>query len=189
MVDFQNVNFSYKNKSLLKGFNLSIKKGDRICFFGESGIGKTTILRLITGLEKADSGSLIVEKGATFSVAFQEDRLLPFKTVGENISLFDNSGKGLEHLERLGLSGIEKLYPSQLSGGMARRVSIARALSRDADIYLFDEALSGLDAENEEAAAQHILNSTKGKTFVMVSHNPRHAEMLGCRIIDLNKIL
>lgn len=189
MIKFDNVSFSYNGKPVIKEFTLQIKEGDRICFFGESGIGKTTLLRLIAGLEKADSGSLSVSEGATFSVTFQEDRLLSHISLLENVLLFDNTGKAHEHIEALGLSKSEGLYPSELSGGMARRAAIARALSREADIYLFDEALSGLDSENEEIAAKHILNSTKGKTFIMVSHNLRHAEMLGCRIIDLNKIL
>lgn len=186
MIKFENVNFSYDKKNVLKDFNLEIKKGDRICFTGPSGIGKTTLLRLILSLEKTNSGKLQIADGTTFSAVFQEDRLLPFKTVKENVEIFDDTRKGETHLKALGLEKEMESYPSSLSGGMARRVAIARALSRDAQVYLFDEIFNGLDQPNIEKTAQYILSQIGDKTIIMVSHNREHAALLGCKIIDLN---
>lgn len=185
MIKFQNVNFSYGEKKVLENFDLIIKTGDRVCLVGESGIGKTTVLRLIMGLEKAQSGTIEIKKNAKISAVFQEDRLLPFKTVLENLTLFGNFDIANKILQKLGMVDTKNKYPAALSGGMARRISIARALATGGDIFIFDEPFNGIDEENVKITAELINENTKGKTVVMVSHNKRDIELLNAQIINM----
>ncbi|MCM1114278.1 MAG: ATP-binding cassette domain-containing protein [Clostridium sp.] len=182
MIEFKDVSFSYDSKQVLKNFNLTIHNGDRICLWGDSGIGKTTILRLILGLEKITSGSLIRDD-AKISVVFQEDRLIPFKTAEENIRMFADSDKTDLIISSLGISEFKNKYPSQLSGGMKRRTAIARALAVEADIYIFDEAFTGLDKENIFSATKLINEITENKTVILVTHNTHSPDLLNCRMV------
>lgn len=179
MIKLENVNFSYGERRVLENFNLTVKNGERIALSGPSGIGKTTVLRLIMGLEKGQSGKIEVKKDAKISVVFQEDRLLPFKTVFQNLTLFGNEDIAAEILSGLGLGGTGDKYPTELSGGMARRVSIARALSCGGDIFIFDEPFNGIDEDNVKITSELINKYTKGKTVIMVSHNKRDIALLG----------
>ncbi len=185
MIKFSNVFFSYGEKEVLKSFNLEINKGDRVSLSGESGVGKTTVLRLIMGLERAQSGEVKIESSAKISAAFQEDRLLPFKTVLENLTLFSSQEKAIEILNDLGLADVKDKYPNELSGGMARRVSIARALVSGGDIFIFDEPFNGIDDDNVKISAELINRHTKEKTVIMVSHNKRDALLLGATEIKM----
>lgn len=188
MIKFNNVTFSYASREVLKDFSLSIEEGERICLFAPSGYGKTTLLRLIMGLEQSDKGEITGLDGKKISVAFQEDRLLPHKTVKENITLFGDSHGADEILEKIGLSSAATMYPSQCSGGMARRAAIARAINRDADIYILDEPFNGIDKENIALTAEAIMSATRGKTFIMVSHDTAEAELLDAKVIDISGI-
>ncbi|MBO4338370.1 MAG: ATP-binding cassette domain-containing protein [Clostridiales bacterium] len=183
MIEFKNVCFSYGEKQVLNDFNLTVNDGERICLFGESGKGKTTVLRLIMGLEKPQSGT--VDVNGKVSAVFQEDRLLPFKSVKDNISFVGGENNTDEILSALNLTEEKDEYPSALSGGMARRVSIARALSGKSDIYIFDEPFTGLDGKNIDSAAEIINKITNGKTVVCVLHEKANAAKLGCKIIEL----
>lgn len=182
MIEFKDVCFSYGDKTVLDNFNIKVENGDRICLYGESGRGKTTVLRLIMGLEKAKSGTVTVD--GSISAVFQEDRLLPFKTVSENIS-FVSGNNADEILSKLNLDKEKDTYPSELSGGMARRAAIARALCKDSDIYIFDEPFTGLDRGNILAASEIINKMTEGKTVVAVIHEKDYASLLGCKIIEI----
>ena len=185
MIKFSNVDFSYGKKQILSNFNLQINSGERICLFAPSGYGKTTILRLIMGIIKPQNGIIEGVENKSFSVVFQEDRLLPQKTVFDNIALFGGEENVSSLLEKLGLSDAANLYPAQLSGGMARRVAIARALNRKGDIYIFDEPFNGIDKENLENTAQFINEKTKDKIFIAVSHSPEEAKLMNTKIISI----
>lgn len=185
MIKLKNVSFSYKNKKIFENFNFSIEKGERICLFAPSGHGKTTLLRIILGLEKINKGELQIEENTKFSVCFQEDRLLPHKTVQENVALFGEADKALKLLCGLGLENALDLYPAALSGGMARRVSIARALIKDFDVLILDEPFTGLDRENTEAAANFILQNSKDKTILLITHSKFEAGLLNSNIVEI----
>ncbi len=186
MIKFNNVNFSYGKNTVLRDFNLEINNGDKICLFGESGCGKTTVLRLLLDLEKINSGKILKPENLKPAVVFQENRLLPFKTVLENVSLFSKDEETAKyHLESLGLGKYLNAYPSELSGGMKRRVAIARALSAEFDYIILDEAFTGLDNENIISAAEHILNTIDNRPLVMVTHSKYEAELLNSKIIEM----
>lgn len=182
MIEIKNLSFSYKGKQVLKNFNLTVKDGEKICLFGESGIGKTTIVRLILRLEKKYSGEIV--NASKPCVVFQEDRLLPFKTVFENISIFsDKPDDYIEYvLKELGILEFKDKYPSQLSGGISRRSAIARALCMEGDLFIFDEPFSALDAANTKKAINLINEITKDKSVILITHDSEDAKKMNCKI-------
>ncbi len=186
MISFKNVSFSYGKKEIIKDFSLNIKQGERICLFGKSGCGKTTLLRLLLDLEKPKKGEILKDKGLKASVVFQENRLLPFKTVLENVTLFStDTDTALYHLKALGLKEALNMYPSGLSGGMKRRVAIARALSTDFDFLCLDEAFTGLDSKNAGIAAEHILKTAALRPIILITHSLEEIELFGAKIIKV----
>ncbi len=145
-----------------------------------SGVGKTTLLRIMTNLEKADSGNITGLSGKKISAVFQEDRLC------ENLSALTNikfvSGKDnatiLKALVDIGLEGFEKVPVSTLSGGMKRRVAILRALLSDYDVLFLDEPFKGLDEETKQNVIAYVNNNVAGKTVVLITHIKEEAQML-----------
>lgn len=186
MINSENVTFAYGDNVIFSDFSLKVNDGERVYLHAASGKGKTTLLRLILGLEKPLKGA-VHTSGESFAVSFQEDRLLPFRTVRDNIMLF--SGKTEDEVSDicgdLGIGDAMDKYPSQLSGGMARRVSIARALAKGGDAFIFDEPFNGLDEDNIVKAAGAIEKYTKGKTLIAVIHKKEDAERLGLAEINL----
>lgn len=187
MITFENVTFSYKGSKqrVLNNFSLNIKKGESVWLSGASGKGKTTLLRLIMGLERVTKGNLKISDGAKISAVFQEDRLIPYVSVKKNISLFSSDAAATDLLSRLGIEECADMSVDELSGGMKRRVAVARALSREFDILILDEALNGLDAETAEKTAEVIKEKSRGKTVIFVTHNPEQAQMLCQRQINM----
>ena len=186
MIKIDNISFWYNKTPVIKDFSLQIDKGDRICLFGESGCGKTTLLRLILGLIKPKTGKIHGITKLKASAVFQENRLLPFKTVIENITLFGASRSLAEDiLEKFGILEYKDALPSQLSGGMLQRVAIARAIANDFDFLVLDEPFVGLDSHNISVIAKTILEICGNKPIIMVTHNLSEAELLGCKIINM----
>ena len=146
MIRFDHVTFGYEaERPVLRELSLEIPEGGRVCLTGASGQGKTTALRLLLGLEQPQSGAVIRPEGTRFSVVFQEDRLLPWKTALENAALTGSAEDARCWLTELGLGGSLDALPETLSGGMKRRAALARALAHPFDVLVLDEALTGLD--------------------------------------------
>lgn len=183
MITLQNVTFAYSKKTVLTDFSLSVKTGETVCLSGASGCGKTTVLRLIAGLETPQNGTVSVN--GTLAFVFQENRLLSWLTARDNIRLVapDADADGL--LKALGLPDVGDKPVGQLSGGMRRRVAIARALAVQADILLLDEPFNGLDDDTAEMVAQAIRSVYQDKTVVLVSHHQRDAELLGAKVLKM----
>ena len=171
MITFSNVSKSFGSLSVLENFSLALEDGQQLCLIGPSGRGKSTVLNLAAGLLSPDSG-FIQRKSDAVSYVFQEDRLLPWLTALQNVSLFSQKEAAQHWLARLGLGEFLRAYPEELSGGMARRVAIARCLAAPADLYLFDEPFKGLDEATLFKTYAVIKEATAGKTALFVSHNP-----------------
>ncbi len=187
MIKLTNVEFSYdKKKNVIDNLSLEIKKGDKICFFGESGCGKTTLIYLIMGLLKATKGKIEMDKILKTSVVFQENRLFPFMSVLKNITFLGaDENTALENLKALGIEEYKNEDISVLSGGIERRVAIARALSQDFDYLVLDEPFTGLDSENIEKAAKRILEVAGDKPIILITHSKEEAALLNTKIVNL----
>lgn len=177
----------------LNDINLKIDKGSFTTIVGKSGCGKSTLLRIIAGLEEAAEGKIIGREKIKSSLVFQEARLMPWLTVEENI-LFplkkrreksESLKKGKEHLDLLGLNDFKDAYPDQISGGMAQRTALGRALVYDSNLILMDEPLGSLDAFNRYKLQQELQNifSKNNKTVIFVTHDIDEAIFLGDRVL------
>ena len=182
MLKLLKIEKSFGEKKVLSETSLSVKKGDCVMLFGMSGCGKTTLLRIAAGLEKQDKGT--VEKSGETAVVFAESHLFPTATVLENVTAVMRGDKKEAKkragaiLEAFGLGGAEKLYPSELSTGMAARVSLARAVAYDADIYLMDEPFKSLDAEIKRSVILYLKTFLSDKAVMIISHDRAEAEMM-----------
>lgn len=174
---------------VLKAVSLQVPRGGTVGLMGPSGCGKTTLLRLIAGLEKPDSGALTTAPGLKIGFVFQEDRLLPAKTVRENLRfVMKKPDEGLidDLLLKMRLSDAADKTPDELSGGMRRRAAIARAFVSGADIILMDEPFNGLDAAliREIAGLIREISALRGITVLAVSHKREELELLGADIVE-----
>ena len=167
---------------------VTVRQGETVCLMGPSGLGKTTLLRCVAGLETPDAGA-VTGVPRRLGYVFQEDRLCDNFSAVANIRLV--TGRTLpekailQHLEELGLSDSVRLPVSQLSGGMRRRVAIARAVCCGPELLLLDEAFKGLDEQCRRDTAAYIRRHTAGASVLCVTHDPEEATLLGGRCIDL----
>ncbi len=184
-VTLSHISKSYGNHTVLKDVSFSFMPGKRYAIMGPSGCGKTTLLRILMGLELPDKGDLCTP--SSISAVFQEDRLIEFVTGFENISLSSHRGYLAdpgEALEKLSLSEAFYLMASDLSGGMKRRVSLARALCVKSSMVILDEPFNGLDEKARQKAIEVILQCLKGRTLVIVTHRIEDAEALNAEIVS-----
>ncbi len=181
---------AFGEKRVLNKVSLHIKRGEIVVLSGASGGGKTTLLRIAAGLEKADRG--MVARNGTLAVVFAEARLFPSVTVLENVTAVmkgdraKHAAKAREILALLGLSEAEALYPEELSSGMAARVSIARAMAYDADIYLLDEPLKSLDGELKAQVMADLRLFFKDKAVFVISHDETEAVAMATKRLKLD---
>lgn len=192
-IEIKNLSFSYGDKKVLDNLNLQITADRPVVLLGESGIGKTTLLRLLLGFIKPEQGE-ITGLGETdrISVMYQEDRLFPQLTVYKNLKLVNRAltrEKAAKLLSELKLeeSVLDKL-PSELSGGMRRRAALARALIFEAEAVFMDEPFQGLDAESRTAALSAAKKYTCGRPLLIITHEPEDAEFLGAEAVRIENI-
>lgn len=183
MAEFKNVSFSYGEKQIIKNLSFSVESGTSTAILGPSGCGKTTLFSLLSGFLKPESGSISSFSGKA-SFVFQEDRLLPWLTALENLTAVNiDKETALEYLEKVGLSESADKYPDELSGGMCRRLAIARSLAFGGDVFFFDEPLRGLDIKTSAEILELIRTETEGKTLFIITHSPKEAFLLCKKII------
>jgi ABC-type nitrate/sulfonate/bicarbonate transport system ATPase subunit len=181
---------SFDGKKVIENLSLEFPNNGFIAFCGPSGCGKTTLLRILMGLEGQDHGEIIFDiEHPRISVSFQEPRLLPERTALQNVNLVLGDKKATltkakELLMMLGINDFD-LYPDELSGGMKARVSIARALAKEADIYIFDEPFANLDKDTAEKCAEVIKAKATHALIVAVLHDTALAERIADRVIYL----
>ena len=192
MLKLHNLSFSYGGRPVFQGLNLTFPAGSRTAILGRSGLGKTTLLRLIAGLLPPDAGEItgLPEQGV--AMVFQEDRLVPRLTAAENVRLPSPQLPQAELQQlfaELGLAGSENLLPAQLSGGMSRRVAIARALAFDSPLIMMDEPLKGLDETTHAQVMDCIHRRSGGKTLLLITHSAAEAEALGCKALQLKDFI
>ena len=173
----RHVGMAFGEKQIFSDLNLSFSSPGQYAILGPSGRGKTTLLRLIAGLERPQGGEVLLPKGARIAFCFQEDRLLPFKTVRENVALVCGSERLAQAwLERVGLGGEGDSFPASLSGGMKRRAALARALAFDAEILLMDEPFRALDEATHAQMRALVCEAAKDKLLILVTHDEADAD-------------
>lgn len=211
MIQIENVYKSLAGEEVLKGVNLEIPRGELLAIIGGSGSGKSVLLKHVIGFLKPDSGDVIVEGVSIpscsrrelyrirrkFGVVFQSAALLQSLTVGDNVGLplrehsicpeEEIVSRVVERLSMVSLDNVEDKLPAELSGGMQKRASLARAIIMNPDILLFDEPETGLDPVLTATIGQLIidLHNRIGFTAIAVTHNMRFAYMIADRIAML----
>lgn len=172
-VKAQGICKAFGDKAVLSDVSAEIHSGDFVAVRGVSGAGKTTLLMILSKLMRPDKGEVQTKGGVSF--LFQENRLLPWLTVKENI-LFVNSCADTEKLlEMMELGGTENMYPEELSGGMKRRLSIARTLAGKGEIVFLDEPFTGLDESLRRGVAKRVFGHLKGRPVAFITHDSDEA--------------
>lgn len=199
MLKLENVSRIFAGgQQALAGINLAIEQGEIVAMVGGSGCGKTTLLRLISGLDRASQGTISVDgkvitaPSEEVGIIFQEPRLLPWLTVEQNIGFplahlpkEERQAKVDRALLRVGLGGLGERWPRQLSGGQAQRVSIARSLVAQPKVLLLDEPFSALDAFTRASLHDHLIALWEAEqpTLLIVTHDVEEAAILADRVI------
>ena len=179
MIQISNISKSFGDKKVLENVSFRFEAGVTTAISGPSGRGKTTLINILLGLMKPDSGTVSVRHGAKIACVFQEDRLIEHMTAYQNLRLVCRSDGKIRHaLNALGLDAANKDRVSKYSGGMRRRVAIARAVITDPDILILDEPFKGLDPAIRAAAADFILNSCPDACRILVSHDTSENKLM-----------
>ncbi len=189
----KNLNKSFGNKEIFKNFSAEFDDTGAYAVVGESGVGKTTLLRMIAGLDKAFDGEILGGGIKNTAVAFQEYRLFPELSALDNIIFANHDKKTPENAKEaqemlLSLGFREEdlfLYPHELSGGMKQRVSVARAILRKTPLLLLDEPTKELDPENALKLLSVIKDEAKRRTVIIITHKDADVMALGARPVNI----
>ena len=182
----KNLYKSFGEKLIFDNFSLEIPEQKTTFIMGESGCGKTTLLRIIAGLDKEFKGEISSDFNR-ISCVFQEPRLFDALTVKQNLEIIENHSYMSinDLLEIVELNGEEDSYPSTLSGGMKMRLSLARALRYNGDLFLMDEPFSALDENMKSRIIPRVFDLLKNKTVLIISHDQDEASKYADKIINI----
>lgn len=186
MIEIKNLSFSFENEIIFENLNALVPSSGVTCITGKSGTGKSTLVDIITGLKKPQVGEIVNTFKRT-AVVFQDDRLLPWCSVYDNVKLVSNEKTAEECLSLVKLSDSLDKYPDELSGGMKRRCALARALAFGSDLLILDEPFNGIDDETKDDIIDIIKDFSKDKAVIFISHNQDEIEKLGDRVIEIEK--
>lgn len=196
MIRFENIEKSFDGRQILKSVTFSAGAGETLCLFAPSGWGKSTILNIAAGIIRPDNGSM-KRSSDRIGYSFQKDLLLPWKDAAGNLRYIlegrytkaDSAKRAHVWLELVGLGGEENKFPGEMSGGMRKRLSIARAMCIEPDILLLDEPFAYLDRDNIILAQKLLTEDARQRqrATIIVTHTREHATELGCRIIDITE--
>ncbi len=181
-VTLKNIKKSYGDRIIFDNLNREIVFDKPVALMGESGVGKTTLARMIAGLEKPDFGEILGVPEAV-SFMFQEDRLLPWLSARENVEYVSDKETADYYLEKVLLGGEKDTPVSDLSGGMKRRVALARALAYKSELVILDEPFKGLDFELKKKMTALI--SEEKRHFLIITHEAEDAALLGAKVINI----
>ena len=204
VIEMKNIGLAFERDGqsveVLRGLDLSIERGAFVALVGASGVGKSTLLRVLMGLARASAGEVAIrttsKKRQPFALVFQDARLLPWRRVIDNVAFgLEGSGIGkaerraraLEKLKLVGLADLAQRWPHQLSGGQRQRVALARALCVEPEVLLMDEPFSALDALTRETLQDELTRIWRetGKTILFVTHDIEEASYLADRVVVL----
>ncbi|SHJ02508.1 NitT/TauT family transport system ATP-binding protein [Dethiosulfatibacter aminovorans DSM 17477] len=196
MISISNLTKKFHNKTVFDNFSIDIEENKISCILGASGIGKSTLIKLLSGLDRHDSGEIEGMGNKEFSYIFQEPRLLPWLNVYDNVDFIlkavysDKDERKriiLENLKLVDLESSANLFPDELSGGMMQRLSIARAFSYPAKILFMDEPFSGLDIKLKMSVMDSFRKiwAQSSKTVVFITHDIDEAVFLADKIYVL----
>lgn len=211
MFKIENLNFSYKGNreksryEVIRNLNLEIQDNEFICIIGPSGCGKSTLLKMLAGFEKPTSGTIIYNDqeiksvGYERAMVFQEDAVFPWLKVKDNVEYglkvrsvdqTERKKRVEKYIETVGLKGFEQAWPKELSGGMKKRVDLARVLANNPDTILMDEPFGALDAMTKEMLQEELVKiwEQSKKTIVFVTHDIEEALFLADQIVVLQHI-
>ncbi|GGF38365.1 ABC transporter ATP-binding protein [Subtercola lobariae] len=197
LLDFSNVEMTFPDGTIaLQGVDLVVKRGEFVTVVGPSGCGKSTLLRIASGLETASQGS--AELGTDrIGYVFQDATLLPWRNVTANVELLaelhgeskkDRSVKAKEAIDLVGLNGFEKHLPKALSGGMKMRASLARSLTLDPELFLFDEPFGALDEITRERLNDELIKLFNAKNFagLFITHSVSEAVYMSTKVVVMS---
>ena len=190
MVELHEISVRFGDKTVLDQLRFHVPKGSHIAIMGPSGVGKSTLLYVIAGLQKPDAGRCVVNAGHC-AMLFQKPRLLPWLSAAENVNCVLSDAKAtmpqaVGWLKRLGMEADAGKYPAELSGGMQQRVALARALAFDGELILLDEPFQGLDEATKAGAMALCRRELADRTTILVTHDREEARTLADRIYILH---
>ena len=182
---------TFDDNEVLKNVNITLKDNSIYCLMGTSGIGKTTLLRILMGLEHADSGSISGIDIKSVSCMFQENRLIPDLSAIDNVRIVLRGKPNRQEIRNNLLSILPDdsldMPVNSLSGGMKRRVALARALSYPGKLIILDEPFTGLDKDTKLNVIDYILKMRNNRTLLIATHGTDDVNLLGAEIIKLDK--
>jgi NitT/TauT family transport system ATP-binding protein len=196
-ISFSGVSMRFRDGTrALDDLSLRVRVGELVSLVGPSGCGKSTLLRLVAGFERP-SGGTVTTRGEALGYVFQDATLLPWRTVQDNVELPGHllgvapdvrRRRARDAIQRVGLAGFERHRPAQLSGGMRMRVSIARALTMQPKMFLFDEPFGALDEITRERLNEELLSLFTGEPFagLFVTHSVPESVFLSTRVIVMS---